>query len=243
MTPRILPTLALVSALGAAGLIAVRADAQQPPPGPGGPGHDDRYDGPGRMGRGGFDGPRRGGPMGRVTPADRAAFLDARIAAVKAGLQLSPDQDKMWPAVESAVRDAMAKRQAMAEQRRSEPPPTDPIEAMRRRADAAAQRGDTLHKIVAAAQPLYASLSDDQKRRLPLLLRAGRRPHAMMMRRMHEGWREGMGGDRERAGGRDREDFAGPRDRGSMDEMERPHRNDGARGPRDDGGRDDDESL
>src|SRR3954469_21788952 len=41
----------------------------------------------------------------RMNPEDRAAFADARIAAVKAGLKLTPDQDKMWPAVESAVRD------------------------------------------------------------------------------------------------------------------------------------------
>ena len=36
---------------------------------------------------------------------DRAAFTDARIAAVKAGLKLTPDQEKLWPPVEAAVRD------------------------------------------------------------------------------------------------------------------------------------------
>src|ERR1700687_5521928 len=41
----------------------------------------------------------------RMSPEDRAALTDARIAAVKAGLKLTPDQEKLWPPVEAAVRD------------------------------------------------------------------------------------------------------------------------------------------
>ena len=41
----------------------------------------------------------------RVNPEDRAALVDARIAAVHAGLKLSADQEKLWPPVEAAVRD------------------------------------------------------------------------------------------------------------------------------------------
>src|ERR1700710_786748 len=41
----------------------------------------------------------------RMSAEDRAAFADARIAAVKAGLKLNADQEKLWPPVESAVRD------------------------------------------------------------------------------------------------------------------------------------------
>ena len=41
----------------------------------------------------------------RMSPEDRAAFADARIAAVHAGLKLTPDQEKLWPPVEAAVRD------------------------------------------------------------------------------------------------------------------------------------------
>src|SRR5689334_25000773 len=42
---------------------------------------------------------------------DVAAFTDARIAALKAGLKLTPDQEKNWPAVETAIRD-LAKQRA-----------------------------------------------------------------------------------------------------------------------------------
>ena len=41
----------------------------------------------------------------RMSPEDRAAFADARIAAVMAGLKLNADQEKLWPPVEAAVRD------------------------------------------------------------------------------------------------------------------------------------------
>jgi len=32
----------------------------------------------------------------RMNPEDRAAFADARIAAVHVGLKLSADQEKLW---------------------------------------------------------------------------------------------------------------------------------------------------
>jgi hypothetical protein len=41
----------------------------------------------------------------RLSPEDRAAFVDARIAALKAGLELTPDQAKNWPDFEKSLRD------------------------------------------------------------------------------------------------------------------------------------------
>src|SRR5271170_2362581 len=48
----------------------------------------------------------------RFSSEDRAAFLDARIAALKAGLELSADQEKNWPPLESAMRDLAKERAA-----------------------------------------------------------------------------------------------------------------------------------
>ena len=47
----------------------------------------------------------------RFSPEDRAAFLDARIAALKAGLELNAEQEKNWAPLESAMRD-LAKQRA-----------------------------------------------------------------------------------------------------------------------------------
>ena len=42
--------------------------------------------------------------------ADHEALLDAKLAGLKAGLKLTPDQEKLWPPFEAAVRDAAKMR-------------------------------------------------------------------------------------------------------------------------------------
>src|SRR3979490_3057134 len=77
----------------------------------------------------------------RMNPEDRAAFTDARIAAVHAGLKLNADQEKLWPPVEAAVRDfaklridranaRMSARQDDAQKQDSQNP-RDPISRLR----------------------------------------------------------------------------------------------------------------
>ena len=66
---------------------------------------------------------RNGGPVSEyrhhLSAANMAAFTDARIAALKAGLELTPDQAKNWPAFEQAVRDmAQLRIQRMQARRR-----------------------------------------------------------------------------------------------------------------------------
>jgi hypothetical protein len=120
--------------------------------------------------------------MSRFSPEDRAAFFDARVAAVHAGLRLSPDQEKLWPALESAACDTM---KAMVDERqkfRAAVPATNPIDRLQRRAELLMLRGQSLKKVADAAQPLYASLTDEQKHRLPVLMHSG-----------HHGWRERVG--------------------------------------------------
>ncbi|MFZ0841158.1 MAG: hypothetical protein WAM77_27145, partial [Xanthobacteraceae bacterium] len=41
----------------------------------------------------------------QLTADDIAAFTDARLAALKTALKLTPAQEKNWPAVEQALRD------------------------------------------------------------------------------------------------------------------------------------------
>jgi LTXXQ motif family protein len=134
----------------------------------------------------------------RLSPEDRAAFADARIAAVHAGLKLTPDQEKLWPPVETAVRDFAKLRIDRANARMNAKPdddaqkPEDPVARLRARADNMAATAVALKKIADAADPLYKTLDDGQKRRLAFLTHRGGRFGG------HEGWRErGMdrGGD------------------------------------------------
>ena len=133
------------------------------------------------------------------SPADRAAFLDARIAALHAGLTLSPEQEKLWPAVETAVRNAAKSAMDRHQKFKDAPAPASLIDRLRRRGESAVARGQNLEAIADAAAPLYATLNEDQKHRLPVLMH-GLRPHfshrhfAMMGDDQERGgWRHGQG--------------------------------------------------
>jgi hypothetical protein len=118
----------------------------------------------------------------RLSADDVSAFADARIAALKAGLELTPDQAKNWPAFEAALRnmaqqriDRIKARQA-AEQQGQTPAPTTPFDRMAKRADAMNKRSVALKQIADAGAPLYQSLNDAQKARFTALARM-LRPH------------------------------------------------------------------
>lgn len=155
-----------------------------------------------------FDG-HGGGPglerHHRPSADDIKAFSDARIAALKAGLQLTPDQEKNWPAFEQAARDivklrlqrmqARAARMAAGDQQ-----PSGPFDRLQRRADAMAQRGVALKHLADAGAPLYNSLTDAQKQRFKMLSHLLRRHHRHHMQAGNDqGWR-GRGGGHWRQG-------------------------------------------
>jgi hypothetical protein len=163
----------------------------------------------------------------RMSAEDRAAFADARIAAVHAGLKLTPDQEKLWPPVETAVKEfaklridrANARMNAMRDDTRDrQQTPDDPVARLRERAETMGTTAAALKKIADAADPLYKTLDDGQKRRLAILTH-------MEGRFGREGWRHrgferddggdrggdrDRGYDRDRAPGRDRDGRSGP---------------------------------
>jgi hypothetical protein len=152
---------------------------------------------------GGFERPQST-ERSRPTLDDMRAFADAKLAALHAGLGLTPDQEKSWPAFEQAARE-MAKLRldrfaAAVNARRDrapqpQPQSGDPADRMHRRAATMTETGTTLKKVADAMDPLYKSLDDGQKRRFAMLER--------MLRPSDEGQqgREFRGRDGER--GRD----------------------------------------
>jgi cell pole-organizing protein PopZ len=123
---------------------------------------------------------QRGRPDGferqRPNLEDMRAFADARIAALHAGLGLTADQEKNWPAFEEATRE-MAKlrldRVAAAVNARRDRAPQydDPADRLHRKAAAKMESGAVLKKVADAMDPLYKSLDDAQKRRFAMLER------------------------------------------------------------------------
>jgi hypothetical protein len=156
-----------------------------------------------------FGGPDRDGGSRfehrhRLSPEDRAAFVDARIAALKAGLALTPDQAKNWPDFEKALRDMaqvraerMAARQA-AEQNPDQAPPA-PFDRLAQRADNMAKASAALKRIAETGKPLYTSLDDAQKARFQKLAWLLRPHHHWRVHYLEgpegHGWREGHDDD------------------------------------------------
>lgn len=159
----------------------------------------------------------------RMSPEDRSAYADARIAAVHAGLKLTADQEKLWPPVEAAVKE-FAKLRIDRANARMNPPrddssqqkPDDPLARLRDRAENMAATAGAMKKIAEAADPLYKTLDDAQKRRLAVLTGMGRfgdrggwRHHRfereMGMDRDFDRDRDGYRHHRERDGDRDRD--------------------------------------
>ena len=122
---------------------------------------------------------------------DRAALLDARLGGLKAGLQLTPDQEKLWGPFEAAVRDFAQTRinrlQSMLERPGNDEgpdkagPPPSPLDRLDRMATRLSDVGAALKRIADAGKPLYASLNDQQKRMFGYLshemMRMGRDRH------------------------------------------------------------------
>lgn len=133
----------------------------------------------------------------KISDEDRSAFTDARIAALKAGLKLTPAQEKNWPAVEAAIRDSAKARAARKaewrEKFKDQEGHQNLIELLKQKAKTLEARGADLTKLADAAKPLYDSLDDSQKHRLVILmhhLRGGEGHH-------HWGYGGGHWGDHE----------------------------------------------
>jgi LTXXQ motif family protein len=158
-----------------------------------------------QQGYGGYRGFRDGGGWRmqqhrRLSVDDVSALADARIAALKAGLELTPDQAKAWPAFEAALRNMVQlrieriKARQAAQQQDQSPTAQSPFDRLAKRADAMSKRSTALKQIADAGQPLYASLNDAQKARFTMLAR--------MLRPHHHGFnggerREGRNFDRD----------------------------------------------
>ena len=96
-------------------------------------------------------------PMPQYTAADANAVLNARIAALKTVIALTPDQEKLWPPVEAAIRDIAKSSFERLKQRLAGPPTTDFLVALGKIADNEEARAKDLKTFIAAAKPLVAT--------------------------------------------------------------------------------------
>lgn len=168
-------TLAIITLATATAFTAVPAFAQQ----------------------GGGDGPRQA----RFEQVDREALTDARIAAIRAGLRLTPEQEPLFAPVEQALRDMAEQRmerweemserrgemrgmsrEERQEQRAERQAEHDFMDRLEARAEHAGAHASQLGALASAMSPLWDSLDGNQQRLLPVLMRetmGGRGGHRM----------------------------------------------------------------
>ncbi len=101
-------------------------------------------------------------PARRVTGRSSNVLNEAQIASIKQRLKLTAEQERMWPAVEAALRKIVYTRNAMNPQTRaaqssgSPTPYIDPSSA-------------EVQQLKSAALPLIMRLNDEQKREVKML--------------------------------------------------------------------------
>jgi hypothetical protein len=139
-------------------------------------------------------GPGRGQP----NPDRFAKTANARLATIKAALELTPDQAQKWGAYQQAVENviqlrvqAMQARAAHQSQAGGQPAHRgsgDPFARLSRRIDGMTKTSAALKQVADAGEPLYSSLSDAQKGRFKALTRLLEPKLLMMGRRgQHQG--------------------------------------------------------
>lgn len=114
-------------------------------------------------------------PVSNYSEADARAVLNARLAALKAVIELTPEQEKLWPPLETAIRD-IGKNAAQRRLARESIRPNDFLDILAVTASDEAARAEDLKRFVAAAKPLMAALTPEQKRRIPAFLGLTEKP-------------------------------------------------------------------
>ncbi|SCZ11575.1 Spy/CpxP family protein refolding chaperone [Microvirga guangxiensis] len=135
----------------------------------------------------------------RMTQDDYNRLVDARVAGLKAGLKLTGDQERLWGPVETAIRNAANQRYTRMtqfrenrEQRRS----ADFMQRFEQRSTMQTERAQTSATIATALRPLWDTLSEDQKRIAPRLVRQAINDGSGWHERGKRGGRDGHHGRR-----------------------------------------------
>jgi hypothetical protein len=129
-------------------------------------------------GAGGPGAPAAGEQRGErpgLSQDDFNRFVDARVAAIKAGLKLSADQERLWQPVEDAIRRNAGERFTRYEQRgarREQRQATDFMQQLEARGTMMTENAQRASALATAMRPLWNSFSEDQKRIAPRLMRS-----------------------------------------------------------------------
>ncbi len=117
------------------------------------------------------------GPGGGWHGPFAGRHMDGKIAFLKAELQITEAQEPQWRAVEEALRAGAERMQKTRKEFRAtrdgKKEGVSALDRLTRMEAAATGAAESLREIRTAFEPLYASMSDEQKKRADSLLRRG----------------------------------------------------------------------
>jgi LTXXQ motif family protein len=128
----------------------------------------------------------------RHAPHERPSRIEGRIAFLKAELKITDAQTAQWNALADTMRkDDAARRERMHQARATHAGAPNALDALAKREQSAEARVESVRSFAAAFRPLYASLSDEQKRTADELLgrHGGPGGHGGHQGGHHGGWR------------------------------------------------------
>jgi phage shock protein A len=122
-------------------------------------------------------------PTATAPAAPHAARVDERIASLHQQLKITPAQEPQWKAFADTMRKNGEQMDTLYQQRAQAPATQSALENMRQYAAIAQAHADGMQKLVTAFEPLYTSMSADQKKVADTAFRErANGPHGRMQR-------------------------------------------------------------
>ena len=105
---------------------------------------------------------------GRASKADR---VEARIKELHTKLKITPAQEELWNNVAQVMRDNAKTMEALIKARSEKASTMTAVDDLKSYSEIAEAHADGLKKFIPAFEPLYASMSDAQKKNADTLFR------------------------------------------------------------------------
>jgi len=101
---------------------------------------------------------------GALTPEERAQRTEERIRELHDELGITGAQESRWEEVARTMRDNQAAISALIEERRKNAARMDALDDLQSYADITQAHADGIKRMIAAFEPLYSQMSENQRR-------------------------------------------------------------------------------
>ncbi len=109
--------------------------------------------------------------MATASAASKTDHVEARIKELHTKLKIAPEQEELWNNVAQVMRDNAKTMEALIKARKEKAGAMTAVDDLKSYGEIAEAHADGLKKFVPAFEPLYAAMSDAQKKSADTLFR------------------------------------------------------------------------